>query len=336
MDSIDLQVLNTCAGWIEQQIPCALITVVRTWGSSPRPVGSLLGINSDGQIVGSVSGGCIEDDLIQSIRQHGVPAGPKVLQYGVSAEQAHQFGLPCGGSIELVMEALSPASQIRQLLAMLQQQRLVQRSLQIDSGAVRLAAAQAADQTGFDGRLLNAVFGPRWRLLIIGAGQLSAFLAEVAGGLDYQVTVCDPREEYQQSWPLAGIPVIHAMPDDLVLELKPDPRTAVVALTHDPKLDDLALLEALKSEAFYVGAIGSRLNQQRRRERLQLFDLTASQLDRLHGPVGLNLGSRTPPEIAIAILAEMTAVKNGVLLNRQLPAAVSSVECGQAVASCGG
>ena len=160
---------------------------------------------------------------------------------------------------------------------------------------------------------LTTIHGPRWRLLIIGAGQLSRFVAQIAVGMEYHVTVCDPREEYRDGWQVPGVQVVHAMPDDLVIEMQLDARSAVVALTHDPKLDDLALIEALKSDAFYVGAIGSRVNNAKRHQRLALFDITPAQLARLHGPIGLYIGSKTPSEIAISILAEMTAVKNGIV-----------------------
>jgi len=156
------------------------------------------------------------------------------------------------------------------------------------------------------------VHGPRWRLLIIGAGQLSTFLAQMAQGLDYQVTICDPREEYADGWNVPGAALKRGMPDDVAIEMKLDGHSAVVTLTHDPKLDDMALLEALKSPAFYIGAIGSRKNNEARRKRLAEFDLSQDEIARLHGPVGLKLGAKTPPEIAIAILAEMTAVRNGV------------------------
>ena len=164
----------------------------------------------------------------------------------------------------------------------------------------------------FDGATLTTVHGPRYRMLVIGAGQLSKYLAQIAVGLDYQVTVCDPREEYTETWDIAGITLVKTMPDDTVIDMKLDERCAVVALTHDPKLDDLALMEALKSPAFYVGALGSRANNAKRRKRLEEFDLTPEQIARLHGPIGLYIGSRTPPEIAVSILAEITAVKNGV------------------------
>jgi xanthine dehydrogenase accessory factor len=329
MDSIDLDVLKTCASWITSGRRCELVTVTRTWGSSPRPVGATLAVCEDGQVVGSVSGGCIEDDLIAQVRDNGIElTRPQVLSYGISAEEAHRFGLPCGGTIELAIEPLSHASRIPELLERLARGELVERRVDLASGAVTLAnAPPGAVQQIADG-VLHTIHGPRWRLFIIGAGPLSRFLAQVAAGMDYRVTVCDPREEYRSGWDLAGVELVHVMPDDLVIEAKLDARCAVVALTHDPKLDDLALMEALKSGAFYVGAIGSRLNNAKRRERLKLFDLNDEQLARLHGPIGLYIGSKTPSEIAISILAEMTAVKNAVPAAMLVPHAAAPEPAG--------
>src|SRR5206468_11093037 len=156
---------------------------------------------------------------------------------------------------------------------------------------VTLASARATDALAFDGQVLTTVHGPRYRMLVIGAGQLSKYLAQIAVGLDYQVTVCDPREEYTETWDVPGISLVKTMPDDTVIDMKLDERCAVVALTHDPKLDDLALLEALKSRAFYVGALGSRANNLKRRTRLAELDLTPEQIARLHGPIGVIIGS---------------------------------------------
>ena len=313
MDSIDLEVLKTAAGWIADGLRCQLVTVIKTWGSSPRPIGATLAICEDGRVVGSVSGGCIEDDLIEQVRLHGITrAVPEIVSYGISADEAHRFGLPCGGTIELALEPLSPASGVEDLLARLGRHELVARRLDLRTGAVSLAGAAAGIGQHIADGVLCTVHGPRWRLFIIGAGQLSRFVAQIASAMDYHVTVCDPREEYRSGWQLPGVELVHVMPDDLVIDAKLDSRSAVLALTHDPKLDDLALMEALKSDAFYVGAIGSRVNNARRRERLRQFDLDDIQLARLHGPVGLYIGSKTPAEIAISILAEMTAVKNGV------------------------
>jgi xanthine dehydrogenase accessory factor len=319
MDSIDLEVLKTSAAWIAAGHKAELVTVMKTWGSSPRPIGATLAICDDGTVVGSVSGGCIEDDLIARVRDHGITRDkPEVVSYGITADEAHRFGLPCGGTIELALEPLGPHSRIAQLLDMLEQRQLVERRLDLDTGAVTLAPAVAGNILERVGNTLVTQHGPRWRLLIIGAGQLSRFLAQIATAMEYHVTVCDPREEYRQGWHADNVQLVHAMPDDLVQEMKLDHRSAVVALTHDPKLDDLALMEALKSDAFYVGAIGSRLNNSKRRERLLQFDVTPEQMDRLYGPIGLYIGSKTPAEIAISILAEMTAVKNGVPSSMQV------------------
>lgn len=313
MDSIDLEVLKTCAEWIAAGKQCEMVTVIKTWGSSPRPEGATLGICEDGHVVGSVSGGCIEDDLIERVRTHGITrTTPEVVTYGITSDEAHRFGLPCGGTIQLAIEPLTADSKIAELVERLAQHELVARRVDLQNGAVTLGPASAGMSLQISDVALTTIHGPRWRLLIIGAGQLSRFLAQIAVGMDYFVTVCDPREEYREGWHVEGVNVVHAMPDDLVVEMRLDTRSAVVALTHDPKLDDLALMEALKSEAFYVGAIGSRSNDSKRRERLLEFDVTAAQLEKLHGPIGLYIGSKTPSEIAISILAEMTAVKNGI------------------------
>jgi xanthine dehydrogenase accessory factor len=313
MDSVDLQVLKSAADWVKSGRRVVMATVIKTWGSAPRPIGALTAIRDDGMVVGSVSGGCIEDDMIDRVRAGRlVENSPATTRYGVSAEEAKRFGLPCGGTLELVLEPLTKESGLDELLARVERHELVMRRLDMKSGKVTIGPAKSTDLLSFDGATLATVHGPRWRLLIIGAGQLSTFLAQMAQGLDYQVTVCDPREEYAEGWDIAGVELKRGMPDEVVTEMNLDGHSAVVTLTHDPKLDDMALLEALKSPAFYVGAIGSKKNNDARRQRLADFDLSQQEIARLHGPVGLKLGAKTPPEIAIAILAELTAIRNGV------------------------
>jgi xanthine dehydrogenase accessory factor len=319
MDSLDLQVLAQARDWHAQGHPVWLVTVIETWGSAPRPPGALLALRGDGLVVGSVSGGCVEDDLIARVRDGERVAAPAIVAYGVTKEEAARFGLPCGGNLRLLQEPLRDSSWIAEVLARTGRHELVARRLDIASGAVTVHAARRGERFEFDGASLRALYGPRWRLLLIGAGQLSRVLAGMAQALDFEVTCCDPREEYHSTWDVPGTIFSRAMPDDLVLEMGLDPHCAVAALTHDPKLDDLALLEALKSPAFYVGALGSRGNSAKRRERLKLFDLSSDEIDRLHGPIGLNLGSRTPAEIALAVLAEIVAVRNGVELVQKKP-----------------
>ena len=315
MDGVDLEVLRKSAEWLHSGKRVLLVTVVKTWGSSPRPPGAMLAVREDGMVVGSVSGGCIEDDIVERSRREGAYiTRPQAVTYGVSAEDARRFGLPCGGTIQLVVEPLTLDSHIDALLDAVEHGKLVARTLDLESASVLLSPAESSDALLFDGQTLTTVHGPRYRMLIIGAGQLSKYLAQIAIGLDYQVTVCDPREEYTETWDIPGITLVKTMPDDTVVAMHLDERCAVVALTHDPKLDDLALMEALKSPAFYVGALGSRANNAKRRDRLLEFDVSPEEVARLHGPIGLYIGSRTPPEIAISILAEITAVKNGVSL----------------------
>lgn len=317
MDSVDTEVLKSAVAWLEAGRGATLATVVKTWGSAPRPVGAMLVIRDDGHVMGSVSGGCVEDDLIERVKAHQVSGGkPEVVTYGVTAEQAARFGLPCGGTLQLVLEPVCAGAQLRELLATIERHELVARFLDLESGSVKLEAGRWTDTLEFDGKILKSIHGPRWRLLIIGAGQTSRFLAQMAQALDYQVTVCDPREEYADEWNLPGAALVRGYPDDVVLQMNPDPHLAVVAVTHDPKLDDAALTEALKSPAFYVGALGSKLNNDKRRKRLAELDLAAEEIARLHGPVGLRIGSRTPAEIAVSILAEMTAVRRGVSLDQ--------------------
>lgn len=316
MDSVNLEVLRRAVAWVEAGIPATLATVVKTWGSAPRAEGALLAISADGQLVGSVSGGCIEDDLLIRLRA-ARPQRPELLVYGVTAEQIRRFGLPCGGTLQLVLEPLTANSGLRPALDAVQAGALVARHLDLRDGSTRLVTAVPDTAIEFDGQTLVSAFGPRWRMLIIGGGQLAHYLAQFALALDYQVILSEPREEYRASWTLAQVTVRCDMPDDAVQAILPDRRTIVIAAAHDPKLDDLALIDALKTEAFYVGAIGSRANSERRRERLKLFDLTDAELDRLHGPVGLAMGSRTPPEIALSVLADITARRNGVQLVAQ-------------------
>ena len=329
MDSLDLQVLGQARDWYAQGHKVWLVTVIETWGSAPRPPGALLCLRGDGQVAGSVSGGCVEDDLIDRLRHGERVAHPSLIAYGVTKEEAARFGLPCGGNLRLVQEPLQSVAWIDEVLARTARHELVARRLDLATGTVTVEAATRGDAFAFDGQQLVALFGPRWRLLIIGAGQLSRAVAQMAVMLDFEVICCDPREEYNLTWDVPGTTFSKAMPDDLVLELQLDPHSAVVAVTHDPKLDDLVLLEALKSPAFYIGALGSRGNTATRRERLLQFDLTPAEIDRLHGPIGLDIGAKTPAEIAVAIVAEIVAVKNGVVLTqKKVGSAVPAVRSG--------
>jgi len=317
MDSVDLSVLKTLREWQAGKLPLWLGTVVDTFGSSPRPPGAMLALRGDGLAVGSVSGGCIEDDLVQRAQRGQLPNDRcEVLTFGVTKEEAKRFRLPCGGVIRVVVEPMQSREPIQnrdwleQVLQLVQAHRLVRRTLNLNSLQVELDNAGRNETISFDDATLTTVHGPRWRMLIIGAGQTSSYLARMAQALDYEVFVCDPRAEMRATWDVPYTTLMSEMPDDAVLALQADNSTVIIALTHDPKLDDMALLEALKSPAFYVGALGSLANNAKRRERLSLFDLTDQEIARLHGPVGLDIGSRTPPEIAVSILAHLISMRN--------------------------
>ena len=220
-------------------------------------------------------------------------------------------GLPCGGRLDLLVERIEAVGPWRKLVEALENRRCLARRVCLGTGEASLHPAGAGPDFHFDGRDLIKVFGPRWELIIIGANQVARYLVPLARSLDYHVVVCDPRDEVLASWDLPEAELTRSMPDDLVKGRATDPRCAVVALTHDPKLDDLALMEALLSPAFYVGALGSRRSSEKRRQRLLSLEVPESAVDRLSGPVGLPIGGRSPPEIALAIAAELTAVRHG-------------------------
>lgn len=324
MENLDVKVLRVLRDWRWAGKRAVLATVVGTWGSSPRPIGSIMALAEDGAVVGSVSGGCIEDDLIARYTRAGSGDGkgqgiafgpPRLVRYGISADEAHRFGLPCGGTLELLIEHNPEADELAMLVGGLEAGKLVRRTVWLDDGAVSLSESSRSEALVLDSARLVNTFGPEYRMLLIGAGQLSECLATMALFCGFAVTVCDPRDEYAGAWSVPGATLIREMPDDVVIGLQPDRRTCIVALTHDPKLDDLALLEALNSEAFYVGAIGSRRNSEARRARLrEHFDIDDVQSGRLRGPAGLYIGSKTPPEIAVSIMAEVLAAKNDVAL----------------------
>ena len=310
MNALDMEVLQAARDWAAQGHCVHLVTVVQTWGSAPRQAGALAALRGDGRLAGSVSGGCVEDDLIDRARSGTLPERADRLTYGVTADEAARFGLPCGGTLRLVVEPVAHTEWLDAVLEEVHAHRLIMRTLDLVTGASSLSPAGPNDGPDFDGRTFRAVYGPHWRLLIIGANQTARVLCDIATALDFHVIVCDPREEFFAGWDAPGVTLLTSMPDDTVLEIGTDERTAVMAVTHDPKLDDMALLEALKSPAFYVGALGSAPNQAKRRERLRLFELSDQQLDSLHGPVGLRIASRTPAEIAVAIAAELIWVRN--------------------------
>lgn len=311
MNSSDVTILRTAVDWLKQETEILLITVASTWGSSPRPVGSMMLIKPDGEFIGSVSGGCIEEDLIRKYQAGNlIDKNVYKLSYGVGQLDAQKYGLPCGGKLDLFIEKLKSAKSLDIASRALQENAPVTRQLDTQTGAVSYNECNYNQKSYFDGRYLHKIFGPQWQLLIIGANELSKYVAELALLLNYQILICDPRENIDTSWITENMAFTSNMPDEVVTTLSPMEQSIVLALTHDPKMDDMALMQALTMELFYVGAIGSHKTQASRRERLKQLNLTATQISNLHGPVGLAIGSKTPAEIAISILAEITACRH--------------------------
>jgi xanthine dehydrogenase accessory factor len=309
MKSADDEVLTRALEWLNNGYKAHLFTVVQTWGSAPRQPGAILVVREDGHLIGSVSGGCIEDDLAEKARNHQLPSLPSMMEYGISKDDAQRFQIPCGGRLQIIAEPLNTAVQLQTLVDSLEGRKLIKRSVNLKTSQVKLIEVLPEGLPKIEGDWFHTYFGPKWRLLIIGANQLGSMLASMAQALEFTVLMCEPRQEIREECHVEGVGWVAGMPDDVVLEIKPDGHTAIVAVTHDPKLDDMALLEALKSDAFYVGALGSKKNQEKRKERMRMFELDEMEIATLRGPVGLQIGSRTPAEIAIAILAELIQIR---------------------------
>lgn len=303
----EVEVLRAAHQWIARGEQAWMATVVETYGSAPRPVGSIAVLNQQGQVMGSVSGGCVEDDLADWLRRDvGACVAGTLLTYGNDAEERHRLRLPCNGHIRVWLEPATHAL-VSSLSQWVCAGQVVCRQLNLSTGTWTLDTPPPATRTALRGDVLHHVLGPRLRAVLIGAGEVSRYLAPIALTLGFKVEVIDPREEYTSTWPHPGCTLYQAMPDDILMEAPPDARTAVLALSHDPKIDDLALMEALKVPCLYVGAMGSVRTTMARRERLTLFELSARQLEQLHGPVGADIGARTPPEIAVSIASDLVA-----------------------------
>lgn len=302
----DVEVLTRAVEWLDDGYTVELVTVAKTWGSSPRPPGSIAAVRSDGHLVGSVSGGCIEKQLAVRIDDDD---RVKAFSHEVSDDEARRFGLPCGGHLELVFEQLKDAQELKDILSAIDARKRLARTVNLENtNDVTYREVDRTTDFLYDGSQIRKVFGPGWRMLIIGGGQLSRYVAQFAQALDYDVVICEPREEYASSFTVPGCRLVSVMPDEAVLQHASDHHSVVLALTHDSNLDDSALIEALPSNAYYVGALGSRANNERRKKRLT--DIGVENVDRLHGPVGLSIGSRSAAEIAISIVAELVQLRN--------------------------
>ena len=312
MQSLDHNVLKAAADWLDAGHHPWLCTIVKTVGSSPRPVGSMLCVLATGEQVGTVSGGCVEEELLEKLRAGELAAdGPERLEYGVSAAENERLGLPCGGRLELLLQRLDSSDRewIQLALAAIADRQCIERQLDLASGKSQMRPVPRFGVLALGDNTLRQCFGPSMRLLLVGAGQLAQSLAELAQAMDYEVLVTDPRQDTLDQWEGPSVELIQGMPDDVVRQRARDPHSVIITLTHDPRIDDMALMEALTTPAWYVGALGSVRTTEKRLQRLRQLGLSETELARLHAPVGLPIGSKTPLEIAVAIMAELTQLR---------------------------
>jgi len=320
MQSSQQQIISRVNQWLKSSKSVWLCTILKNWGSSPRPIGAMMASTPDGELVGSISGGCIEEDFLEQLRdgslkfQYDEIEKPLIVKYGVTAEEQARLRLPCGGQLHVLLEYIAPSannlSVFSRLASDLENHSQVSRTVDLRSGQI-----SATDQSNEEAVIINDSsmshsLSPMYRLLLLGAGDVAKFVAEMALALEYDVTLCDPRENYLDNWHVDGVETTARLPDDVVRERFNNPYSGIIALAHDPRVDDMALMEALKTSAFYIGAMGSERTSAARRERLPELGLSQAEIDLLHAPIGFEIQSKTPAEIAISIMAEITAVRH--------------------------
>ncbi len=308
MSRSEVEIIARGQQWLAAGERVVLATVAHTWGSSPRPPGAVMVMSASGRIAGSVSGGCIEEELLARVRED-FPDRFETIEYNSDTTRT----LPCGGRLLLTLEPLASIPELAPMMTALRDGASVVRRLDLEQGTVAWAPADEDARTGLDAQVLNVVYEPAWRLVVVGAGELASWVCRFAQLLDYAIDVCEPRPEYREGWVLHEFAVSGDYPDDFIAGLGCDAHTAIVALTHDPKVDDMAMLEGLRTKAFYVGALGSGRTTAKRAARLiEHFEMTENDVKRIRGPIGIDLKTRKPAEIALAVMADITAARNGV------------------------
>lgn len=320
MLSSQQHIISRVAEWLESGKSVWLCTILKTWGSSPRPIGSMMACTPDGELVGSISGGCIEEDFLEQLRdgslkqQYQQEQKPFRIKYGINAEEQARLKLPCGGQLHVLLEYLQPEAQVTQVFnhirSSLENHQKISRVVNMESGELGFTHNSTEKPVEIDEPNLIHSLSPHFKLLLLGAGDVARYVAELALALEYDVTLCDPRPKYIQNWHVEGVNTTSRLPDDVVREQFNNPYSGIIALAHDPRVDDMALMEGLKTQAFYIGAMGSDRTSAKRRERLPELGLSQAEIERLHAPIGLQIGSKTPAEIAISIMAEVTAIRH--------------------------
>ena len=322
MLSSQQQIISFTQSWLAAGKSVWLCTILKTWGSSPRPIGAMMACTMDGELVGSISGGCIEEDFLEQLRDGSLKSRfveegnkPFKVRYGMTEEEQARLRLPCGGQLHVLLEFIDPTeancSVFTRLRSDLENHTSTSRIVNLDTGEITASDASSEEAVIIQEGVMTHSLSPMYRLLLLGAGDVAKYVAEMALALEYDVTLCDPRLKYLDNWHVDGVETTSRLPDDVVRERFSNPYSGIIALAHDPRVDDMALMEALKTDAFYVGAMGSERTSAARRERLPELGLTKDEIDELYAPIGFQIDSKTPAEIAIAIMAEVTAVRHG-------------------------
>lgn len=322
--STEHRVIEALYQWLSAGQSAWLCTIVRTWGSSPRPAGSVLAFHPEHGIVGSLSGGCIEEALIRKLSKATedttTSPTPYLYEYAISEDDQARYSLPCGGQITLLVEHFSATpdtlQHVRTILETLNNRQRIRRDVSLTTAKMGLSIDES-DISGhsivISSETVGILLGPAFKMLLLGAGEVSHYVAQMATSVGFAVTLCDPRASFLQGWQQEGVEVVQCLPDDLVRARFSDPYCAILALAHDPRVDDMALMEALKTEAFYIGAMGSLKTTEERCKRLAQLDCTPAEISQLHAPIGIDIGSKKPAEIAISIMAEVVSERNKFL-----------------------
>lgn len=322
MLSSQQQIISFVKERLYREKPVWLCTILKTWGSSPRPIGAMMACTLDGELVGSISGGCVEEDFLEELREgklkalYQSQAKPITVVYGETEAEQARLKLPCGGQLHVLLELLEPSVEnktvFKDIHSALERHSTTSRIVNLSNGKITVGDHARKEALVIEKETMIHSLSPMYKLLLLGAGDVAKYVAEMALALEYQVTLCDPRPNYLDNWNVLGVETSSRLPDDIVRESYSNPYSGIVALAHDPRVDDMALMEALKTDAFYVGAMGSERTSAARRERLPELGLTNDEIDILHAPIGLEIASKTPAEIAISIMAEITAVRHGI------------------------
>ncbi|MGQ7262064.1 XdhC family protein [Vreelandella sp. V005] len=316
MHHLDLQVIERALKWANEGLTVWLCTVLKTFGSSPREPGAMLVACSMGEYIGSLSGGCVEEDFIGRLQSGNFDKPVQQIRYG-GEDSAASVRLPCGGSLDVLVELLAPTAEnlthLEVMHATLLGRQSLSRAISLPDGRKRFNPATLAEPAvAFDTTSVNIRIGPALRLIIAGISSISSHCALFARSLGFEVIVCDPNEGARKNFDVPGVEVQAVLPSVFIASGGCHANTAVVAVTHDPRIDDLAMIEAVRTEAFYIGVMGSQQTSQQRAERLlRSGGLTDAQLARITMPIGLNLGSKTPSEIALAVMADIVRLYRG-------------------------